>query len=242
MPDHSRSASEARNAAVHPFDAASLLLVDRKGAQTRILMGRRHPRLVFMPGKFVFPGGRTDPADGEIAAASELHDSDIEKLLSGMGTQASVLRARAIGLSAIRETFEETGLRVARASSKTIILPDNDDWCAFLENGMLPALGELRYFARAITPPGHVRRYDTRFFIAFRDSLPGLETQKLAPSGELEELDWVAIDDVDRLEVADITRAVLCEAKSLLTGAELPSLLPVVHLVERQGCFVREVI
>lgn len=71
--------------ALRPRDAASLLLVDRSGSEPRILMGRRHASLVFMPGKFVFPGGRADPVDGAIAAAAELNNNDVAKLLAGMG-------------------------------------------------------------------------------------------------------------------------------------------------------------
>lgn len=222
-------------------------------------MGRRHPSLVFMPGKFVFPGGRADAEDGAIAAASELTEDDTQKLLSGMGARATLRRARALGLCAIRETFEETGLRIARRvtaeatadassrkqlSSNTIIMPDNKDWCAFLERGALPALGDLRYFARAVTPPGNIRRFDTRFFIAFRDSLPGLESSALVPSGELEDLDWVAIDDVDKLDVARITQAILKEARMLLSQSrfDLPVTLPVAQYSKRHGRFVREVI
>lgn len=208
-----------------------------------------------MPGKFVFPGGRADAGDGAITAASELTKDDTQKLLSGMGARATLRRARALGLCAIRETFEETGLRIARPvsaealsrkqlSSNTIIMPDNKDWCAFLERGALPALGDLRYFARAVTPPGNVRRFDTRFFIAFRDCLPGLETAALVPSGELEDLDWVAIDDVDKLDVARITQAILKEARMLLSQSrfDLPATLPVAQYSKRHGRFVREVI
>ncbi|WP_094508420.1 NUDIX hydrolase [Brucella thiophenivorans] len=240
---------------LRPRDAASLLLIDRTGPTPRILMGRRHPSLVFMPGKFVFPGGRADAGDGAITAASELSVDDTQKLLSGMGARASLRRARALGLCAIRETFEETGLRVARPSSDkilsgkqlssgNIIMPDNRDWCAFLERGVLPALGDLRYFARAVTPPGNVRRFDTRFFIAFRDSLPGLESSTLVPSGELQDLDWVAFDDVDRLDVARITQAILKEARVLLSENlfDLPATLPVAQYSKRHGRFVREVI
>jgi 8-oxo-dGTP pyrophosphatase MutT (NUDIX family) len=175
-----------------------------------------------MPGKYVFPGGRADPIDGSIGAASELSSDDTQKLVSGMGARASQRRARALGLCAIRETFEETGLKLARPG----------------------ALGDLRYFARAITPPGNVRRFDTRFFIAFRDSLPELASQKLVPSGELQDLDWVAVDDVDKLDVARITQTILKEAQTLLTETrlELPATLPVVQYSKRHGRFVREVI
>ncbi len=48
---------------VRPKDAATLILVDRSGAAPKVLLGKRHARHKFMPGKFVFPGGRVDPAD-----------------------------------------------------------------------------------------------------------------------------------------------------------------------------------
>ncbi len=230
--------------ALRPRDAASLLLVDRSGGKPRILMGRRHASLAFMPGKFVFPGGRADPIDGAIGATAELHNNDVAKLLAGMGARASLRRARALGLCAIRETFEETGLRIGQAASTPVTLPAHSDWSAFFDNGMIPALGSLRYFARAVTPPDNVRRFDTRFFIAFRDHIPELDGQPLVPSGELEDLDWVSIDQIDRLDVAHITQAILKEARALLTNAdsELPATLPVVQYCKRHGRLVREVI
>ncbi|MCH4542393.1 NUDIX hydrolase [Ochrobactrum sp. POC9] len=230
--------------ALRPRDAASLLLVDRSGGKPRVLMGRRHASLAFMPGKFVFPGGRADPVDGAIAATAELNNNDIAKLLAGMGARASLRRARALGLCAIRETFEETGLRIGQATSAPIALPTHRDWSAFLDNGVMPALNSLRYFARAVTPPDNVRRFDTRFFIAFRDHIPELDGQSLVPSGELEDLDWVSIDQIDKLDVAHITQAILKEARVLLsdTKHELPSTLPVVQYCKRHGRFVREVI
>lgn len=230
--------------ALRPRDAASLLLVDRSGSKPHILMGRRHASLAFMPGKFVFPGGRADPMDGAIGATAELNNNDVAKLLAGMGTRASLRRARALGLCAIRETFEETGLRIGQAASAPVILPAHSDWSAFFDNGMIPVLSSLRYFARAVTPPDNVRRFDTRFFIAFRDHIPELDGQPLVPSGELEDLDWVSIDQIDRLDVAHITQAILKEARALLTNAdsELPATLPVVQYCKRHGRFVREVI
>lgn len=230
--------------ALRPRDAASLLLVDRSGSSPRILMGRRHASLAFMPGKYVFPGGRADPVDGAIAASTELNDTDIVKLLAGMGSRASPRRARALGLCAIRETFEETGLRIGQSALTPIASPAHHDWSAFLDTGLVPALHSLRYFARAVTPPDNVRRFDTRFFIAFRDHIPELDEQPLVPSGELEDLDWVSIDQIDRLDVARITQAILKEARVLLmdTEAELPATLPVVQYCKRHGRFVREVI
>lgn len=247
----STPSAEEKKKVLRPRDAASLLLIDRSTETPRVLMGKRHHSLAFMPGKFVFPGGRADSIDGAIAAASELSQDDTRKLMHGMGSRPSMRRARALGLCAIRETFEETGLRVAHpvnasaAAEPPLGLPANhQDWRAFLGQGALPTLSSLRYFARAVTPPEHVRRFDTRFFIAFCDSLPEFDKQELAPSGELENLHWVSMDDASKLDVARITAIILKEAESLLaeTRLHLPAALPVVQYRKRHGRFVREVI
>src|SRR5687768_9912265 len=96
-----------------PRDAATLILLDRRGDDFLVLMGRRHARHAFMPGKFVFPGGRTDPADSRIPVAAGLHPAEEEKL-SRNGSRSSKARARSIALSAIRETYEEAGLLIGR--------------------------------------------------------------------------------------------------------------------------------
>ena len=54
---------------VRPKDAATLILVDRGGQVPKVLLGKRHQGHKFMPGKFVFPGGRVDPADRRMPAA-----------------------------------------------------------------------------------------------------------------------------------------------------------------------------
>ncbi|PKQ09013.1 MAG: DNA mismatch repair protein MutT, partial [Alphaproteobacteria bacterium HGW-Alphaproteobacteria-12] len=43
--------------AIRPRDAASLVLIDRTSTEPRVLMGRRHARMKFVPDAFVFPGG-----------------------------------------------------------------------------------------------------------------------------------------------------------------------------------------
>ena len=54
---------------LRPKDAASLIILDRRGSEPKVLMGRRHPGHAFMPGKFVFPGGRIDAGDRRMVAA-----------------------------------------------------------------------------------------------------------------------------------------------------------------------------
>src|SRR4029077_15199661 len=64
-----------------PRDSATLILVDRSGGVPKVLLGRRHERHRFLPGKFVSPGGRIDPADRLMAAAAALHLQHARKLM-----------------------------------------------------------------------------------------------------------------------------------------------------------------
>src|SRR5207244_7785178 len=57
---------------VRPKDAATLILVDRGGLVPKVLLGKRHQRHKFMPGRYVFPGGRVDPVDRRMPVARPL--------------------------------------------------------------------------------------------------------------------------------------------------------------------------
>ena len=57
-------------AAQRPRDAATLIIVDQGPGGPRVLMGQRRMDQVFMPGKFVFPGGRVDAEDPDVIATA----------------------------------------------------------------------------------------------------------------------------------------------------------------------------
>jgi 8-oxo-dGTP pyrophosphatase MutT (NUDIX family) len=204
---------------MRPRDAATLILLDRSGGETRVLMGRRSMKHAFMPGRLVFPGGRTDPADSRVATADLLHPSVEAKLIAGAGSRMSPARARAIALSAVRETYEEAGLLLGR---KAEYATRREGWQAFAEHGVAPTLGNLRMIARAITPPGRVRRFDTRFIAAWREdvavALPS------GPTQELEELVWLPVGNAVAEEMPMITRSILGDLARRL--AEDPALDP----------------
>src|SRR5258708_39938376 len=65
-----------------PRDAATLMLIDRSGPKPKVLLGRRHAGHKFMPGKFVFPGGRIEALDRAMEAATELHPDTQKNLLA----------------------------------------------------------------------------------------------------------------------------------------------------------------
>src|SRR5229473_4306581 len=92
-----------------PVDAATLILVDRSGTKPKVLVGKRHDKVVFMPGKFVFPGGRVDKSDNRVPVAAPISKELEANLLKG-SPKITPSRARALAIAAIREACEETGL------------------------------------------------------------------------------------------------------------------------------------
>jgi len=214
-PEGSHTLAAAR--APRPRDAATLVLVDRSGAgDPCVLMGRRSADAVFMSNKFVFPGGRVEPADARAPALAELHPRDQARLRA---EGARGRRVRAFALAAVRETFEETGIRVGRALGADSPPPRTAglgaDWQRLLEARIVPDLGALDFLGRAITQPARTRRFDARFFIAFADEV--LHAPPAPEDGdELSALAWVGLGAARSLDIPNVTRFMLDEVTHFL--------------------------
>ena len=189
---------------LRPRDAATLIVLRRDDDALRVLMGRRSRAHVFMPGAMVFPGGRVDRCDRHAPAADDLHPGVATKLAAAT-RNADPLRHRAIALAAIRETFEETGILIGRASAETPKIRAAA-WAAFLAHGVVPTLSSLRLVARAVTPPRHSRRFDARFFAVFADAVAA---RVPVPDDELEEPAWLTFEEARAHPLVSITRRVL---------------------------------
>jgi 8-oxo-dGTP pyrophosphatase MutT (NUDIX family) len=198
-----------------PRDAATLVIVDGTSPAPRILMGRRRPDQVFLPNTFVFPGGRVEAADRAIARHHALAPADAECLKIAMRGRPSETRAVALALAAIRETYEETGIIVGEAHNGDR-RQQPGGWQAFLTEGFQPRLEKLAFFARAITPPGRPRRYDTRFFVVDASEIAHRATRV---DGELLDIDWFTLDQARALKLPSITRHVLDDVAALLSRA-----------------------
>ena len=181
-----------RPKAMRPRDAATLILV-RGGRE--VMMGQRAAGHVFMPDKWVFPGGRVDPGDARLPAASEL-TAKTEALLRQGGVRRP---PRAFALAAARETKEEAGLVLGGA------------------NG--PDLAKLAFVCRAITPPNRSRRFDARFFLADAEAV-GAHNEPTA-GDELLHTKWFSIEEAHALDLPSITRFVLKEVRARLAGEAL---------------------
>jgi 8-oxo-dGTP pyrophosphatase MutT (NUDIX family) len=201
-----------------PVDAATLILVDRTNATPKVLVGRRHDKVVFMPGKFVFPGGRVDASDGRVPVAASIPGELEESLLKGR-PKITPARARALAVAAIREACEETGLCLGRKSeSKPHAL--SGPWQPFADTGLLPDPSGLFLIARAITPPGRVRRFDTRFFTADASAIAHRVDGVIHADAELVELVWVELGSKPLADLHRMTKNVLNELeRRLSTGA-----------------------
>lgn len=195
-----------------PRDAATLIVVDQTGPQPTVLMGRRHEGHVFMPGKFVFPGGRVDAGDSRISTPDCLDPRVEAKLLANMKGNATRRRAQALALAAIRETYEETGLLIATQAAGPLA-SRSPSWRPFVDRGLAPALSSLNFICRAITPPRRPRRYDTRFFCISADHIAD---RILSTDGELLDLHWLTFEDAYELDLPPITKVVLQELEGRL--------------------------
>lgn len=146
-------------------------------SSVEVLLLQRHHASGFVPGAYVFPGGRVDEADASPAAAALL-----ARALPPEASRALEPPA-AFWMAALREVFEETGILLAsdaagRPAPDAASEPRLAEWrerlmgahselVELLEaEGLLPALDDVVYCAHWITPVAEPRRYDTRFFLA----------------------------------------------------------------------------
>jgi len=201
-----------------PRDAATLILVDRSGSEPKVLLGKRDPAHAFMPGHFVFPGGRIEAADCDVPLAEGLHPSVETRLMRAVATRATAGNARAFALAAIRETFEETGLVVGRKQAGALA-PVSGAWADFLATGFIPDLSGLRFIARAITPPRARRRFDARFLAVDASAIAYRVPGAIHPEAELTEVVWVGVAEAMKLPFPDITEIALADlVRSVAAG------------------------
>ena len=181
-----------------PIRPAATVVLWRESAQgPQVLMGQRGEGAVFMPSKFVFPGGRVD-AEDHAAARPGFLSPDCARRLSLMAAEDAP-PPEVLVAAALRELTEETGLNLAAMEHPS-----------------------LRFIFRAITPPGRTRRFDARFLLAHADGLDGDGNDFATASGELQHLRWLPLPEARALDLPFITEVVLAEVAVLVTGGDQP--------------------
>ena len=164
--------------------AATVMLIrDHPINGLEVFMLQRTLKAAFASGMYVFPGGRVDDVDDE---------RDLEAICDGRtDEEASALLGLERGglaywVAAIRESFEEAGVLLARRSHEKDPLRFDDaeshtrfgsarqgvndgslrfvDLC--LKEDLRLTTDSIHYVSHWITPVGEARRFDTRFFVA----------------------------------------------------------------------------
>ncbi len=222
-----------------PRDSATLILVDKSESVPKVLLGRRHERHKFLPGKFVFPGGRVEITDRQMPTAAPLHAGDAARLMQRV-KRPSLAKAAAFALAALRETYEETGLMLGRPGHEAMTAPTGA-WQAFAKAGVLPDLSAVHFIARAITPPRRPRRFDSRFFAADISTIAHRGEGFFGPEAELVELVWLPITEARRLDIPAITAVALDELQDRIsTGMSHDHPVPFYRMLHKR--FVREML
>ena len=107
-------------------DAATVILLREKKDSTYVLMGQRGNKAVFMPSKYVFPGGAVDEDDANV----ELFKSINKKGIDLLHQYSEKKIAKELSVAAIRELWEEAGLRLcAKVENIVNVSPGWEDFC-----------------------------------------------------------------------------------------------------------------
>ena len=144
----------------------------------------------------MFPGGRVERQDHGHSSAV-LKARVRQSLLCDLPRNAPTSLPEALGRAALRECGEETGLAFADPAD----------------------LSSLSYIARAVTPPGGPRRFDTRFFATTLADPTGESLE--ASDGEFDALVWLDPQNTEGWQIHPITRAMLHELNRRIRSASL---------------------
>jgi len=201
MPEADASAARA----LAPAKPSATVLLLRDGAAgLEVFLVQRHHQIDFASGAMVFPGGKLEPADS---------DAGVRALCSG--AEGLDDYALALRVAAIRESFEECGVLLARAKGASTLVSaarladlskryhhelqahEIDIGALAREQDLVLACDLLVPFAHWITPEGLPKRFDTHFFLvesppaqaAAHDGHEAVDARWMCPADALAEAD-----------------------------------------------------
>jgi 8-oxo-dGTP pyrophosphatase MutT (NUDIX family) len=193
-----------------PAVAATVVLVRDGDQGLEVLLVVRHHEIDFARGAAVFPGGKVAPADRDPRLAPRIAG------LAGLDAEEAALR-----VAAIRETFEESGLLLAREEPdcglvgserldavhgrwKDAIVGGGQAFVDMVcEEALHLASDVLQPFAHWVTPEHSPKRFDTHFFIA------AAPIDQLARHDGFEAVDSFWIRPLDALQECEQRRRTL---------------------------------
>lgn len=213
-----------------PRPAATVVLLRDGSSGLEVLLMRRTRSAGFVPGAYVFPGGRVDGTDATPEAVAALDGLTVEAAAERLALRNAEPPAIAYYLAALREAFEETGILVGvREDGSAPPTASESDVVDGVRNALMQdeisfaqALGRMQchiagdaveYIAHWITPRPEPRRYDTRFFAA------------RVPAGAAAIVDPREMTDALWLEPRDALRR--------FDRGELPMVFPTIKTIEQ---------
>lgn len=214
-------------------NAATVIVLRDRHGDPQILMGQRGAKAVFMPNKFVFPGGAVDAGDAEVPLAAPLSQPCAARLAE----DADPALAHAIAVAAVRELWEETGLVLGRKGAWQGEVPK--DWATFAATGHVPDASALQFVFRALTPPGRPRRFDARFFLVDAADIASDPDDFSAACDELSHLQWVPLSRARSFDMPFITEVVLAEVAARARETGPPASVPFFKNNDEESLFLR---
>ena len=234
--------------------AATVLLVRDCGDELEVLMVKRSKRPPF-GNLYVFPGGKIDESDKDLNITNFCNGLNDEQASIKLGVNEGGL---SYWVACVRECFEEVGILLAIKNNGEELDLNGADKHKFdnyrrmlLENkislleickkeNLSLNLNNIEPFSHWITPEIEIKRFDTRFFIAY---IPAKQTEK-HDGNELTDSVWIspkkALDKSLNGEMPMIMPTIsnlqqclefdsgqkLLEHQSKLTNDDIPSILP----------------
>ena len=173
--------------------AATMLLIRETEDHLEVYMTKRPETMRQFPGHYVYPGGQMDESDADPRFADRCVPVAAEINLEGLPLSYWV--------TALRETFEEAGLLLARDRAgewvdatrfereREALLAEELTFYEIVErNDLILATDALRYFGHRLTPRKvSKKRFDTRYFLTHLSH--GVEPRP--HEGEVEIAQWV---------------------------------------------------
>ena len=210
--------------------AATIALLRDSPSRMEVLLLKRDRNASFVPGAYVFPGGRVDPADWTKQTLASVDGLTTETAATRLGLVGTSPPAIAYYIAALREAFEETGILVgvgpnaqapptAAASVEVEVLRNGLMEGSVSFNEALKHLScridgsSIEYLAHWITPEREPRRFDTRFFAARVQA----DAEPIFDPREMTEALWLSPK----------------EALSRNQGGTLPMIFPTIDTLQR---------
>lgn len=219
---------------VEPRPAVSVILARDAADSLELFLLSRTSTMAFLPGRLVFPGGSVDNQDARDDLLPD--ERDVAAIATRLGVPAE--EARTTVITAVRETFEETGVLLARNTragsgfdvpadvlerERARMLARETTVSEVLDHLGLAVVGtDLKPWARWVTPAVSPIRFDVTFFFA---ALPSGQVARHL-STEARETTWwtpanvLAAHSAGTVQLATPQRVLVGELATLHSLAE----------------------